>query len=247
MPIRPTTPFERRSLTLAHVATQMAAANRPPHKSQDDASADGDARRRRPDRPARPPLRQAPRPQGRGRGDQARLRSRPRPAGGASGGVSALGGTARGGGQSDQAGEGADHSLPMIATGVEFALTALSRGWKIFQAQPHDKAAPRRVRLPAAAAPRIPGLAHHADTSIQPSARKNFSATPYLFAQCGAYSRGRPNGQEEDDRPAAQLLADRRRSSAPRPDQSLNWSNAQKKRSRNGMTAPEAPQQNSQP
>jgi hypothetical protein len=24
------------------------------------------------------------------------------------------------------------------------------------------------------------------------------------------------------------------------PDQSLNWSNAQKKRSRNGMTAPEA-------
>ena len=66
MPIRPTTPFERRSLTLAHVATQMAAANRPPHKSQDDASADGDARRRRPDRPAQPPLRQAPRPQGRG-------------------------------------------------------------------------------------------------------------------------------------------------------------------------------------
>jgi hypothetical protein len=42
-------------------------------------------------------------------------------------------------------------------------------------------------------------------------AAKKVFATPYLFAPCGAYSCGRPNGQEEDDRKAAQPLADRRR------------------------------------
>jgi hypothetical protein len=49
----------------------------------------------------------------------------------------------------------------------------------------------------------------------------NFFATPYVFAQCGAYSRGRPNGQEEDDRPATKPLANRRRRrAASHPDQS---------------------------
>jgi hypothetical protein len=210
MPIRPTTPFERQSLTLAHVATQKAAANRPPQKSQDDASADGDARRRRPDRPARPPQRQAPRPQGGGRGDQSGLRSRPRPAGGATGGVSAPGGTARGGGQSDRAGEGADHSLPMIATGVEFALTALSRDGRSSRRAARQGPAPacshagRRPRT--ITGPSSP--CRHLNPAV---GTKKLFWTPYVFAQCGAYSRGRPNGQEEDDR-TAQPLANRRRS-----------------------------------
>jgi len=136
---KPTTPLCRRTLTAAHAATQMAAAYRRPHKSQDDASGDIGARRRRPERPARAPQRQEP---GQGRGDQARLWSRPRPAEGASGGVSAPGGAARGGGQSDQAGKGADHSLPVIATGVEFAPSALSRHGRSSGRAPHDKAAP---------------------------------------------------------------------------------------------------------
>ena len=37
--------------------------------------------------------------------------------------------------------------------------------------------------------------------------RHKFFSTPYLFAQCGAYSGGRPHAQEEDDRKAAHHLA----------------------------------------
>jgi hypothetical protein len=43
---------------------------------------------------------------------------------------------------------------------------------------------------------------------------QSFSRPQYLFAQCGAYSRGCPHAQEEDDRKAAQPLANRRRSGA---------------------------------
>ena len=77
--------------------------------------------------------------------------------------------------------------------------------------------------------PRPTGKAKVANTNSMPThpdpivggkpveRRHKFFSTPYLFAQCGAYSGGRPNGQEEDDRPAAQPLANRRRSSAPSP------------------------------
>ena len=56
-------------------------------------------------------------------------------------------------------------------------------------------------------------------------AAKKVFATPYLFAPSGAYSRGRPNGKEEDDRsPVLAIRADERRLT----NQPLNWSNAQK-------------------
>jgi hypothetical protein len=37
--------------------------------------------------------------------------------------------------------------------------------------------------------------------------RKKVFSTPHSFAPCGAYSRGRPHAQEEDDRKAAHHLA----------------------------------------
>ena len=81
----------------------------------------------------------------------------------------------------------------MIATGVEFALTALSRGWKIFQAsrttrlRPGVSACRRRPRPNT----RPSSPRRHLDPAV--GAKKLFW-TPYVFAQCGAYSRGRPNG-----------------------------------------------------
>ena len=117
------------------------------------------------------------------------------------------------------------------------------------QAHPREQ---RHPRPPAR--PRSPTQTPCRRTPIQSSAasrrngRKKVFSTPYLFAQCGAYSRGRPNGQEEDDR-TAQLLANRRRSRRLAPINHSTGVTRKKKRSRNGMTAPEAPQtnRNSQP
>ena len=171
----PTTPFGRRSLTLAHVATQMAASARPPDKvvhkwkvfkavcvarprigvseralavlnalisfypdttltGEDDlivfpsnelllpknarhagvdlAAAIGGAGGRRVDRSTGQPQRQALRPKGQGRGDQARLWFRPRAAGGPRRGVRRNGARDRGRDSSDQTCKGEDHALP---------------------------------------------------------------------------------------------------------------------------------------
>jgi hypothetical protein len=92
--------------------------------------------------------------------------------------------TDRVGGQSDQAGEGAGHALP-------------SRYRQDDRDGRSDRGAPSR------------GQAHPCRGATF-RRQKNFSRPPYLFAQRGAYSRGRPNGQEDNDRLAAQPLANRR-------------------------------------